>query len=118
LNGLDGMAMTKDEFIKRCEQVVKEKKRFLLLWLLLVNGFVIANYFIFRIIPKDYYFAYFLFFCGVLIWYSRFAVSLDKKRYDRYGLKCQHCQKLLMRGTGEVIATGNCGHCGKAIFDK
>jgi hypothetical protein len=111
--------MTKQDFINRKEQADRSGKRFSAVYIAAFLLFLIANVFFARRVPKQYSLIYGVVFFALLIANLFVTVWIERRRVDKFNLRCPNCQKPLTATLGQLaVATGNCGNCGSHLFDN
>jgi len=116
--------MTKRDFIERREAMHKDESRGGIIWLILFFGIMIALPFLGNWLDRNhppawikwvFMVAFLAFMSGNLGW----MIWSMKQRTRKYNMVCPSCGKPLTGYTGQIaVATGNCGHCGCALFEQ
>ncbi len=116
--------MTKNEFITRLCAAKRQDRIVTTIWLVVFFGVLFGN------LPLTKWLqhhqskvwmstVYLPVFFGFLIGNLVLTIWLTKRRIRKFGLLCPACGKPLVQATAQIaIATGNCGHCSKAIFEQ
>jgi ribosomal protein L37AE/L43A len=111
--------MFKQEFIERSNAAIADSKRFGIVWGTTFFLILIVNVPLSRMVPKEYSVIYLIGFFGFLFGNMFFLRWMERRRADRFQLRCPNCQQPLLRAAGQMaIATGNCNKCGEAVYAK
>lgn len=116
--------MTKQEFIANQRAAKREETRFSAAWIAFFFSILIGNAFVGKWMDhhKPAWPIQVLFGCwllGLLTANIVFLLWIAKRRARKFGLRCPHCDKPLTLTAGQIaVATGNCSHCGEAVFDS
>ena len=111
--------MTKQDFIHRKKEADRSGKLFGAIYLPIFFLLLIANVFVAKHVPRQYSSIYLIVFFGLLLLNVVVTLWLERRRVDRFDLRCPNCKKPLTKSLGQVaIATGNCGNCGTHLFNK
>ena len=109
--------MTKPEFMRRKDEAHRNGKRFGAIYLPLFFLILIANVFVVKLVPHRYSWLYLIVFFFLLIANVFVMRWIERRRVDKFDLRCPNCKKPLIGSLAQVaIATGNCGNCGAHLF--
>ena len=110
--------MTKQEFLLRKKQADSSSKRFSMFYLPAFFLILIGNLFLVKRVPKEYSWLYLIAFFSLLFANLFFTLWLERRRIDKFDLRCSHCKKPLTKSAAQIaVATGNCGNCGEHLFN-